>query len=115
VIDVRGQRVSARDRLYLLADMPTMIVWGERDRTIPLAHGREAHQLAPGSRFETLPGVAHFPLLEDPEGLAVVVRDFLETTEPRRIDDEEWARILARAPRALLREAAVYGPPDAVS
>jgi pimeloyl-ACP methyl ester carboxylesterase len=115
VIDVRGQRVSARDRLYLLADMPTMIVWGERDRTIPLSHGREAHQLAPGSRFETLPGVAHFPLLEDPEGLAVVVRDFLETTEPRRIDDEEWARILARAPRAPLREAAVYGPPDAVS
>ena len=27
VIDVRGQRVSARDRLYLLGSMPTLVVW----------------------------------------------------------------------------------------
>ena len=42
VIDVHGQRVSATDRLYLLGDMPTLIVWGERDRTIPIEHGRAA-------------------------------------------------------------------------
>ena len=36
VIDVHGQRVSATDRLYLLESIPTMIVWGERDNTIPL-------------------------------------------------------------------------------
>src|SRR5581483_6147417 len=34
VIDVHGQRVSARDRLYLLRGFPTLIVWGERDNTI---------------------------------------------------------------------------------
>ena len=47
VIDVHGQRVSARDRLYLLSEMPTLIVWGERDHTIPLAHGLEAHRAIP--------------------------------------------------------------------
>ena len=66
VIDVRGQRVSATDRLYLLAGMPTLIVWGERDHTIPLAHGRDAHHAAPGSRFETLPRAAHFPIWKTP-------------------------------------------------
>jgi hypothetical protein len=49
-----------------------MIVCGERDNTIPLAHGRRAHAEMPGSRFETLPKAAHFPNLEDPEGLAEV-------------------------------------------
>jgi pimeloyl-ACP methyl ester carboxylesterase len=96
VIDARGQRVSARDRLYLLGTMPTLIVWGERDNTIPLAHGRAAHEAIPGSRFETLLGAAHFPHLEDPDGLAAVLRDFIRTTEPERIDDSEWGHVLAR-------------------
>jgi pimeloyl-ACP methyl ester carboxylesterase len=94
VIDAKGQRVSARDRLYLLRDMPTLIVWGERDNTIPLEHGRWAHGAAPNSRFETLPRAAHFPHLEDPEGLAVVLRDFIETTEPAHLDDGDWGGLL---------------------
>ena len=68
VIDVRGQHVSASDRLYLLGELPTLIVWGERDNTIPMAHGLAAHELIPNSRFVTLPTAAHFPNLEDPDG-----------------------------------------------
>jgi pimeloyl-ACP methyl ester carboxylesterase len=100
VIDVRGQRVSARDRLYLLRSMPTLIVWGERDHTIPLAHGRDAHAAIPGSRFVTLPSAAHFPHLEDPDGLATALRDFLGTTEPARLEDADWGGLIApRSPR----------------
>ena len=36
VIDIAGQRVSARDRLYLAHEVPTMIVWGDRDQVIPV-------------------------------------------------------------------------------
>ena len=97
VIDMHGQRVSARDRLHLLEGFPTLFVWGERDHTIPPAHGLEAHAAVPGSRFETPPRAAHFPHLEDPEGLARVLRDFLETTEPARIDHADWgARVNAQ-------------------
>ena len=100
VIDVHGQRVSARDRLYLLGSMPTLVVWGERDNTIPLEHGRATHEAVPHSRFETLPRAAHFPHLEDPEGLARVLLDFIETTEPARIEDADWGGIIEpRAPR----------------
>jgi pimeloyl-ACP methyl ester carboxylesterase len=109
VIDWRGQRVSALDRVYLLEAMPTMIVWGERDNTIPLAHGRETHLAVPGSRFETLPRAAHFPHLEDPEGLASVVRDFIETTEPADLDDADWGSVIAsrfRPRRQVPRAAA---------
>jgi pimeloyl-ACP methyl ester carboxylesterase len=96
VIDARGQRVSARDRLYLLGAMPTLIVWGERDNTIPIAHGRATHMAVPGSRFETLPRAAHFPNLEDPAGLSAVLRDFIDTTEPVYIEDGDWGSVIAR-------------------
>src|ERR671930_845187 len=95
VIDVRGQRVSALDRLYLLTDFPTLIVWGERDNTIPLAHGLAAHEAAPGSRFQVLPGAAHFPHLEDPEGLAAAIAEFVGDTEPGRIEDSDWGDVIA--------------------
>jgi pimeloyl-ACP methyl ester carboxylesterase len=101
VIDVHGQRVSATDRLYLLESMPTMIVWGERDHTIPLAHGVAAHEAIPDSRFHTLPGAAHFPHLEDPAGLSAVLREFMRSTSPGVIEDGDWGAILARrSPRS---------------
>ena len=95
VIDARGQRVSAVDRLYLLGAVPCLIVWGERDRTIPLEHGRAAHEAIPGSRFVTLPRAAHFPHLEDPGGLAAALREFLATTEPYTLDADDWEELLA--------------------
>ena len=101
VIDVRGQRVSARDRLYLLGPVPTLIVWGERDNTIPLAHGRDAHHAIPGSRFETLPRAAHFPHIEDPEGLARVLKEFLDTSQPHAIEDADWGDIVRRREQRL--------------
>jgi pimeloyl-ACP methyl ester carboxylesterase len=106
VIDIRGQRVSAQDRLYLLGDMATLIVWGERDRTIPISHGTEAAEAIPNCRFETLPRAAHFPNIEDPEGLADVLEDFLATTSPVRIDDSMWDGVLARRGRKRLRRVA---------
>jgi len=99
VIDVHGQRVSARDRLYLLESMPTLIVWGGRDHTIPIAHGRDAHAAIPHSTFRILPAAAHFPHLEDPDGLADVLGEFFATTPPAEIDQADWHAIVSRAPR----------------
>ncbi len=94
VIDARGQRVSAVDRLYLLGPVPTLVVWGERDRTIPLEHGRLAHEQVPHSRFETLPRAAHFPHLDDPVGLATVLADFIETTDAYRLEESDWEELV---------------------
>jgi len=106
VIDGRGQRVSARDRLYLLKDVPTMIVWGERDRTIPIAHGQAAAEAIPGCRFELLPRAAHFPNLEDPAGLAAVLADFVATTAPAHLTDEDWGDVVGQRARATIRRVA---------
>lgn len=96
VIGARGQRVSARDRLYLAGAVPTLIVWGDRDRTIPLRHAHVAHRGMPGSRLELVEGARHFPHLEQPECVAEILRDFVATSEPGRVDDAGWRRLLAR-------------------
>ncbi|MEX1107086.1 MAG: alpha/beta fold hydrolase [Ilumatobacteraceae bacterium] len=82
VIEPGGQMVSALDRLYMAAHLPTLIVWGERDDIIPVAHGRHAHEAIPGSRLVVMEGVGHFPHLEAPAEFLDVLTDFLSTTEP---------------------------------
>jgi pimeloyl-ACP methyl ester carboxylesterase len=101
VIDVHGQRVSARDRLYLLSGFPMLVIWGERDHTIPMEHGLAAHRAIPGSRFVSLPRAAHFPHLEDPEGLAAALGEFISATDPARIEDADWGGLIS--PRARRR------------
>jgi pimeloyl-ACP methyl ester carboxylesterase len=90
IIDLGGQRVSATDRLYLARELPTLIVWGERDPLIPVRHAHEAHANIPGSRLEIFPGAGHFPYREDPRRFAALLLDFMQTTRPMPMDEDRW-------------------------
>jgi pimeloyl-ACP methyl ester carboxylesterase len=96
VIDHSGQRVSAMDRLHLTRDMPSLVLWGERDPIIPVAHARGAQAAMPGSRLELLPNAGHFPQLEEPVQVARILTDFMESTEPARlVADDMRDQVLA--------------------
>jgi pimeloyl-ACP methyl ester carboxylesterase len=98
VVDVGGQRVSANDRLYLAAEMPTLIMWGDRDRILPVGQGHATHAAMPGSRLEIFEGAGHCPHCEDPERFADVLVDFMHTTQPSSTSASEWRdRLLAGA------------------
>jgi pimeloyl-ACP methyl ester carboxylesterase len=99
VIDLTGQRVSASDRLYLAAALPTLIVWGEQDKMIPVQHGHDAHAAIPGSRLEVFEGAGHFPHLSDPLRFVKTLREFVGQTDPADLSDD------------LLRELGRQGPP----
>jgi pimeloyl-ACP methyl ester carboxylesterase len=86
VLDPGGQRVSALDRLYLAESVPSLLVWGDSDPIIPVAHGLAAHDAMPGSRLEVLPGVGHFPQLERPVEFSRLLADFVAETEPADLD-----------------------------
>jgi pimeloyl-ACP methyl ester carboxylesterase len=90
VIEPGGQRVSAQDRLTLAALLPTLIVWGERDSIIPVAHGAAAHEAMPGSRFEVFPDAGHMPHDEDPERFAALLAEFCDTTTPAQLAADHW-------------------------
>ncbi len=94
VIDVAGQRVSARDRLYLANEIPTLIVWGDRDQVIPVDHAHIAHELMPGSRLEVVEGAGHFLPIERPELLDRLLRDFLASTKPALVSPKRWQEVL---------------------
>jgi len=99
VIDPRGQSVSAHDKLYLAAGMPTLIVWGEDDGIIPVEHAYEAHKVIAGSWLEIIEGVGHYPHCEAPERFVTALTEFIESTRPARIKVSQ-KRIL-RPPAAL--------------
>lgn len=77
VVDYRGQAVSAMNRLYLNSAMPTLLIWGDSDKIIPVAHGHAAHEAIPGSRLEVLPGIGHYPHAEAPGAVVEIIDDFL--------------------------------------
>jgi pimeloyl-ACP methyl ester carboxylesterase len=94
VIDPGGQSVSARDRLYLTANIPTLVIWGDRDGIIPVDHAYATHEALPNSRLEIIEGVGHFPHVEAPERFAQVLRDFLRTTKPSEGRRTEFVSLL---------------------
>jgi len=80
IVDVRGQRVSALDRLYLAEGVPTMFVWGDKDPVIPIAHAHNAAALVSGSRLEIFQGVGHFPHRAQPLRFTRLLTEFVEST-----------------------------------
>jgi pimeloyl-ACP methyl ester carboxylesterase len=96
VIDPRGQRVDARDRLYLSEEVPTLLIWGAKDPIIPLEHGRRAHSLMPNSRLEIFPGAGHFPFNDDPERFVADIADFIASTQPAELGEEKLTALLRR-------------------
>ncbi len=82
VVDYRGQAVSAVNRLHLSSGLPILLIWGDRDRIIPVAHGYAAHDALPGSRLEVLAGVGHFPHVESPTAVVDILDDFIVTATP---------------------------------
>jgi pimeloyl-ACP methyl ester carboxylesterase len=94
VIDPGGQTINANDRLYLAEEVPTLIVWGDRDSIIPVSHAYAAHESMPGSRLEIIKGSGHFPHVEAPERFLAVLIDFLETTAPAAVDAGDLQHLL---------------------
>ncbi|MHA0288344.1 alpha/beta fold hydrolase [Mycobacterium sp. C3-094] len=83
VVDYRGQAVSALNRLYLTSELPTLVIWGDDDRIIPVEHGHALAELRPACRLEVLPGVGHFPHVEEPDAVIELIDDFIgATAEP---------------------------------
>lgn len=82
VVDVQGQAVTSRDRLYLAADVPILLVWGDRDPIVPVGHAGLAAEALPHARLTIVPRSGHMPHRSAPASFASAVLDFLASTAP---------------------------------
>jgi pimeloyl-ACP methyl ester carboxylesterase len=96
LVDLRGQRASALDRLYLAQDIPTLIIWGAKDLLIPVDHARAAHAAVVGSRLEVFDEAGHFPHLDTPERFISVLVDFMDSSTAASIDAQHFIRLARR-------------------
>lgn len=86
VIDVRGQAVTSHDRLYLAADVPVLLVWGDRDPMVPVTHAARAAESLPHAHLSIVPKSGHMPHRSAPEAFAAAVASFVAGTIPARHD-----------------------------
>ena len=57
-------------------NMPTLLVWGEQDRVLPLGQAAAWKKFLPHAELLRVPGAGHLPLDDKPEA-AQSVADFM--------------------------------------
>ncbi len=71
-----------RSALGDLAEKPTLLIWGDRDRAVGLSSGRQLQRILPLSSLIVIPGVGHIAFEEQPDVCNRAMRDWLARTPP---------------------------------
>jgi pimeloyl-ACP methyl ester carboxylesterase len=58
-------------------DVPTLVLWGAKDRWIPTAHAAEFANRIPGAKSVMYEGLGHIPMEEAPQRVLADLREFL--------------------------------------
>ncbi len=69
-------RADAWDRLATLR-MPVLVVWGSDDAIMPLSIGERLASTLPNVRYEVIADCGHLPVLEQPNAVTAIVREWL--------------------------------------
>ena len=59
-------------------DIPTLLIYAEKDPDVPLADGQTYKKLMGNARLEVVEGAGHFVHLEQPERVGQVIKEFLK-------------------------------------
>lgn len=57
--------------------LPVLLVWGERDTTVPYAEHADVQRAIPQAQLAALPGLGHLPVVEDPARTHPAIAGFL--------------------------------------
>ncbi|MBY4127117.1 alpha/beta fold hydrolase [Rhodococcus fascians] len=80
VVGPRGQTVSAKQHFEKFESIPSLLVWGGKDRMIPAKHADNIRREVPNSRVEIFPDAGHFPQLDEPDFFFRLLDEFLDSS-----------------------------------
>lgn len=77
--------------LSRVANKPTLLIWGDRDRAVGLSSAQQLQHMLTQSRLIVLPGVGHIPFEEMPEACNQAMSEWLSGSRsakqsPRKIE-----------------------------
>jgi pimeloyl-ACP methyl ester carboxylesterase len=79
-----AEQTSPENRANLIGEaelasttVPVMLVWTDRNPTVPASTARRAAGIVPGARFELIEDAGHWPQFEQPDAFHRVALDFL--------------------------------------
>jgi pimeloyl-ACP methyl ester carboxylesterase len=68
---------------------PSLIVWGIRDRILPLSAGHSLASMIPDARFVPIENAGHCPMIEAPDRFSQLLAEFLrDPSNGRPLGDE---------------------------
>jgi len=66
-----GLRVRLKDMA-----IPALVLWGESDRIVTPAYGKQFAELIPSAQFELMPQAGHFPQIEQLDRVMAYLKNF---------------------------------------
>jgi pimeloyl-ACP methyl ester carboxylesterase len=73
----QAQTISIAQQLSNIA-VPTSLIWGQRDRLVPLLLGRRLQAAIPGATLDVIPDTRHFTPEEAPQRISESIAGLLE-------------------------------------
>jgi pimeloyl-ACP methyl ester carboxylesterase len=74
ILPADAAQISAR---YASISLPTLILWCDHDRIVPLGVGLKLKRAMPNATFRLIDECGHMPQEEQPEATLLQIREFL--------------------------------------
>jgi pimeloyl-ACP methyl ester carboxylesterase len=58
-------------------DVPTLVIWGDHDKSFPKEHAQAYHKAIPGSKLVMVPKCGHVPQIEKPDEFVTALESFI--------------------------------------
>lgn len=93
IVRIRGREMTTRlcwkpymhnpSLIHLLprVEAPTLIVWGENDRIVPVGTGKRIADTMPNARLEVIASAGHLPHIEKPQEVIPLLQQHMGLTE----------------------------------